>query len=207
MKYVAGYSRTSTINQASGLESQIRALDVYAKQNEIAHLKHFSDSGISGTKASRPQLDALMYEVKQGNVSKVIVFSFSRMARSVRNLLDVLELFKKYDVEFISLSEQINTSSATGKAFYTIMAAISQLERELISERVKNGLKNAIAKGKKVGRPKTRPSQSIISLHKENYSYREIAKLLSISHTSVSREIKSMKWKQNMSDANLNTED
>jgi DNA invertase Pin-like site-specific DNA recombinase len=72
----------------------------------------------------------------------------------------------------------------------------AQLERELISERVKNGLKNAVAKGRKVGRPKTRPAQSIISLYEEDYSYRKIAKLLGISHTAVAREVKAHKRNQ-----------
>jgi DNA invertase Pin-like site-specific DNA recombinase len=146
-----------------------------------------------------------MSEVNEGKVSKVVVYSFSRFARSTRHLLDALETFKKHQVEFVSLSEQIDTSSAIGTAFFTIIGAIAQLERELISERVKNGLKNAVAKGKKVGRPRTRPSQSIISLHQEKYSYREIAKLLGISHTAVAREIKSNQWKQNVDANNLNT--
>lgn len=205
MRYAALYSRTSTSYQSKGLEAQERALEAYARQNLIQDFKKFSDSNVSGAKASRPQLDLLMKEVEQGNVSKVIVYSFSRMARSTKNLLDALEIFKKHRVEFVSLSEQIDTSSAIGTAFFTIIGAIAQLERELISERVKNGLKNAVAKGKKVGRPRTRPSQSIISLHQEKYSYRKIAKLLGISHTAVAREIKSNKWKQNVEVNNLDT--
>lgn len=196
MKYVAGYSRTSTINQSSGLEAQIRAMDVYAKQNEITHFKHFSDSGISGSKASRPQLDLMMKEVEQGNVSAILCFSFSRFARSTRHLLDALEYFQKKDVEFISISENFSVNSPMGKAMFGVISIISELERELISERVKNGLKNAIAKGKKVGRPKTRPSQSILALHSEAYSYREISKLLGISHMAVSREVKNFKRNQ-----------
>jgi DNA invertase Pin-like site-specific DNA recombinase len=72
------------------------------------------------------------------------------------------------------------------------------LERELISERVKNGLKNAKAKGRKIGRPKTRPASSIISLHQEGYSYRKIAQLLGISHTAVAREVQTHKRNQNI---------
>lgn len=197
MRYIAIYSRVSTQNQSTGLEAQERALEVFCKQNSITNYKKFSDSNVSGAKVSRPQLDALMHEVQLGHISSVVVFNFSRMARSVPHLLDVLEIFKRHDVEFISLSEQVNTSTAMGKAFYTIIAAISQLERELISERVKNGLKNAIAKGKKVGRPKTRPSQSILSLHAEGYSYREIARILNISAMAICREVKANKRNQN----------
>lgn len=205
MKYVALYSRVSTANQSTGLEAQERALELFCKQSSITIFKKFSDSNVSGAKASRPLLDQLMKEVEEGNVSKVVVYSFSRFARSTRHLLDALEIFKKHKVEFVSISEQIDTSSAIGTAFFTIIGAIAQLERELISERVKNGLKNAMAKGKRVGRPKTRPSQSILALHSENYSYREISKLLGISHTAVSREIKNFKRNQNHDQANLIT--
>lgn len=82
---------------------------------------------------------------------------------------------------FISLSEKIETNSPMGKAFFTVIAAISQLEKELISERVSNGLKNAVAKGKKIGRPKARPSEIILSLRDKKYSYREIAKVIGMS--------------------------
>lgn len=191
MKFVALYSRVSTAYQGKGLEAQERALEAYCNQRSIVSFRKFSDSNVSGAKASRPMLDELMREVEEGNVSHIIVYSFSRFARSTRHLLDALETFKKHKVEFVSLSEQIDTASAIGTAFFTIIGAIAQLERELISERVKNGLKNAIAKGKKVGRPKTRPSQAIMNLHSENYSYREISKILGISHMAVSREIKS----------------
>lgn len=203
--YVALYSRVSTANQNKGLEAQERALEVFCNQHSISNFKKFSDSNISGTKSSRPMLDELMREIGEGRVSKVIVYSFSRFARSTKHLLAALEFFKDKNVQFISLSEQIDTSSAIGTAFFTIIGAIAQLERELISERVKNGLKNAMAKGKKVGRPKTRPSQSILALHSENYSYREISKLLGISHMAVSREIKTLKRNQNHQQDNLIT--
>lgn len=193
MRYVAIYSRVSTANQTKGLESQERALEVFCQQNSIGTFKKFSDSNISGARASRPQLDELMREVEKGYVSKVVVYSFSRFARSTKHLLNALEFFKEHNVEFVSLSEKVDTSTPMGRAFFTIISAISQLERELISERVTNGLKNARAKGKRIGRPKTRPSQSILSLREDNYSYREIAKILGVSHMAVARELKNKK--------------
>ena len=197
MKVVALYSRVSTALQDNGLEAQERALETFCNTQNIKNYIKFSDRNVSGAKENRPELDHLMKEVTEGKISKVVVYSFSRFARSTKHLLIALETFKKFNVEFISLSEQIDTSRAIGTAFFTIIGAISQLERELISERVKNGLKNAIAKGRKVGRPKTRPAQSIISLYEEDYSYRKIAKLLGISHTAVAREIKIYKRNQN----------
>lgn len=195
-KKVALYSRVSTAMQDNGLEAQERALESYCVMNSIGQFEKFSDKNISGAKENRPELDQLMQLVEENKISKVIVYSFSRFARSTKHLLKALEIFKKHNVEFISLCEQIDTSSAIGTAFFTIIGAIAQLERELISERVKNGLKNASAKGHKIGRPKTRPAQSIISLHLENYSYREIAKILGISHTAVAREVKHFKCNQ-----------
>lgn len=195
-KIIALYSRVSTSNQNSGLESQERSLEHYCSSNNIQNFKKFSDKNVSGAKSSRPELDKLMSEVQMNNVSKVVVYSFSRFARSTRHLLDALEFFKAHNVEFISLSEKIETNSPMGKAFFTVIAAISQLERELISERVSNGLKNALAKGKKIGRPKSRPSEIILSLRDKKYSYREIAKVIGMSHTAVSREIKSYECNQ-----------
>ncbi len=193
MKFVALYSRVSTANQSTGLESQERALELFCSQHSIDNYRKFSDSNVSGAKASRPQLDQLMNEIEQGHISKVVVYSFSRFARSTKHLLSALEYFKNKNVEFVSISEKVDTASPMGKALFGIISIISELERELISERVINGLKNAKAKGKKIGRPQTRPSQSIRALYTENYSYREIAKLLGISHMAVSREIRSLK--------------
>lgn len=201
-RLVALYSRVSTANQDNGLEAQERSLEEFCFISKVTDYKKFSDRNISGTKENRPELDRLMAEVTSGKISKVIVYSFSRFARSTKHLLTALEIFKKHNVEFISLSEQIDTSSAIGTAFFTIIGAIAQLERELISERVKNGLKNAIAKGRKVGRPKTRPTQSIIALFEEKYSYRKIALLLGISHTAVAREIKQYRRNQIRNETN-----
>lgn len=205
MRYIALYSRVSTANQSKGLESQERALEVFCQQHSINHYKKYSDSNISGAKSSRLQLDELMREVEQGHISKVVVYSFSRFARSTKHLLNALEFFKEHNVEFVSLSEKVDTSTPMGRAFFTIISAISQLERELISERVSNGLKNARAKGKKIGRPKTRPSQSILSLRNDNYSYREIGKILGVSHMAVSRELKNKKRNQIHNNDNLIT--
>lgn len=92
--------------------------------------------------------------VKNNQIECVIVFSFSRFARSVTHLLDGLETFRKYNCGFISLSEKLDLNSSLGRAVFAIVGAIAQLERDLISERVKNGLANARAKGKLIGRKK-----------------------------------------------------
>lgn len=190
MRKVAIYCRTSTNMQQTGLESQRRALKDYCKQRGITEFVIYEDSGISGTKRERPALNAMMLEVIEGNVEKVIVYSFSRFARSTSHLLEALETFKASGTEFISLSEQLDTSTPMGVAFFTVISAISQLERDLISERVKNGMKNAKAKGKKVGRPKTRNTDLIMSLRAKGYTYNQIRELLGIGHGTITNAIR-----------------
>lgn len=184
------YCRVSTNKQEKGLEAQKRALEDYCKARNIENYKIFEDFNQSGTKSSRPQLDKLLSEVRNGEIKTVIVFSFSRFARSTKFLLDTLEEFGKLKVNFISFSENVDLSTAIGKAMFTIISAIANLERDLISERVRNGLSNAKAKGKQIGRPVTMNYELIQKLRTEGYTYKEISELLNISQGSISTAIK-----------------
>lgn len=186
---VAIYTRTSTDRQQSGLEAQKRALEEYCKARGITEYLVFEDFGISGIKNSRPELDRLMVEVRNGNVDTVIVYSFSRFARSTKFLLDTLDEFGKLKVNFISLSENVDLSTAIGKAMFTIISAIATLERDLISERVKNGLINAKAKGKKIGRPVKVNQELIVTLKNEGYTYRQIGKMLGVGQGSITKAL------------------
>lgn len=190
---VACYARTSTIDQATGLESQVRVLRSYCEQNNILETEFFTDGGISGTKASRPALDQMMAAVERGEISTVVVHSFSRFARSTTHLLNALTKFKEKGVHFVSISERIDTNSAVGVAIFSILAAIAQLERDLIASRVKIGLENARAKGKLIGRRKMRDSDLIRKLLKAGMSYRNISVVAKCSHGSVSAERAAMK--------------
>lgn len=189
-KYIALYCRTSTGYQNKGLESQERALLEYCQSHQIKNYRIYRDAGISGAKSSRPELDRMVEAVRAGEVSSVIVYSFSRFARSTQHLLSALEEFRNLGVSFVSISEKLDTESALGKALFVIISAISELEREILSERVRNGLNNARKKGSRLGRKKTRNAALIIELSKQNYSQREIAKLAGCSKTSVCRELK-----------------
>jgi len=191
-KLVGLYCRVSTNQQNLGLESQARALFEYCRMNNITNYELFSDEGISGTKSSRPSLDRLMALVKTGQIESVIVFSFSRFARSVTHLLQGLEIMKTANCNFVSLSEKLDLNSSLGRAVFVIIGAIAQLERDLISERVKNGLANARAKGKLIGRAKKRDSSLIRKLLQAGMSFRNIARVANCSHGSVSAEKKSM---------------
>lgn len=187
-KKVACYCRVSTDLQQGGMESQIRVLKLYCEQNNIADVEFYTDEGISGTKSSRPALDRMMKAVDQDEISSVVVYSFSRFARSTTHLLNALQVFKKKGVHFVSLTEKIDTNSAVGVAIFSILASISQLERDLIADRVKIGLANARAKGKLIGRKKMRDSDLIRKLLKAGMSYRNISVVAKCSHGSVSAE-------------------
>jgi DNA invertase Pin-like site-specific DNA recombinase len=188
IKKTALYARVSTSMQQNGLASQKRALEEWCKQKGIMGYLIYEDENISGTKASRPGLDKMMADVRAGYISTVVVYSFSRFARSTTHLLNALSEFQSLGVNFSSITEQLDTNSPLGKAFFTILAALSVLERDLIAERVRNGLANARALGKKIGRAKTRPSELIRRLLQSGMSHRAIAKTLKISHGSVSLE-------------------
>lgn len=185
MNKTALYARVSTDQQTTGLESQVRVLKDYCEKNDIKDYEIFMDEGISGTKSSRPALDRMMTAVQSGEVGSVVVYSFSRFARSTTHLLNALQIFKAKSVSFVSLTEKIDTSTPVGIAIFSILAAISQLERDLVAERVRNGLANARAKGKLIGRKKQRDSDLIRKLLKAGMTFRQIAQIAKCSHGSV----------------------
>jgi len=192
-KKLACYARVSTLDQATGMESQVRVLKQYCEQNNITEVEFFTDEGVSGTKSSRPALDRMMTAIEHDEISSVVVYSFSRFARSTTHLLNALQIFKKKGVQFVSLTEKIDTNSAVGIAIFSILASISQLERDLIADRVKIGLANARAKGKLIGRKKLRDSDLIRKLLKSGLTYRQISIISKTSHGSVHQEKLAMK--------------
>jgi DNA invertase Pin-like site-specific DNA recombinase len=135
----------------------------------------------------------MMEAVKRGEASHVVVYSFSRFARSVTHMLHGLEELKKSGTNFVSLTERVDTESPIGKAVFVIISAIAQLERDLIAERVKNGLKNAREKGKLLGRAKKRDSVLIRKLLDAGLSFRKIAVISKTSQGSVNAEAQAYK--------------
>jgi DNA invertase Pin-like site-specific DNA recombinase len=133
---------------------QTRELREYAERRGWTVFAEYVDIGISGTKETRPELDRLMADAHRRRFDAVVVWKFDRFARSVSHLLRALETFRAQGIEFVSFSEQLDTSTPAGKMVFTVLGAVAELERGLIVERVKAGLRNARAKGKQLGRPK-----------------------------------------------------
>ena len=174
--------RVSTLDQASGAESQLRALLKWCSRYNITNYEIFTDHGVSGAKESRPALDKMMERVKSYQAEQVIVFAFSRFARSTMHLLKGLQIFKDCQTRFVSITENIDTESSMSVAMFTILGSLAQLERSMNQERVKAGMKNAKAKGKIIGRKRLRNSSLIESLLEAGLSYREIARISRASH-------------------------
>jgi DNA invertase Pin-like site-specific DNA recombinase len=150
---VALYSRVSTDGQnMDGQESEMKE---YAKHRGWEVTRMYRDK-MSGTKSSRPELDELMADAKKRKMDIVLVWRFDRFARSVSHLLQALEMFRTVGIEFVSISEQVDTSTPTGKMVFTVLGAVAELERSLIAERVRMGLQSAKKKGKRLGRPPIR---------------------------------------------------
>lgn len=193
-KYIALYCRTSTSHQTKGLESQERILRKYCKQNNISNYKVYSDHNVSGKLSSRPKLDELLSAVKNEEVTKIITPNLSRISRSLKNLLEIVELLQNHGVEFISLSESFSINSMHGRLMISILGAVSQLEREMIAEKTRIGLMNAREKGLVLGRKRELSHEKIIETAKvTDLSVRAIAKLHGCSPSSVSRILKRSK--------------
>ena len=185
-------ARVSTADQKNGLDAQVRALRIFCEQNNVADYELFADENQSGTKASRPALDRMMRAVENGEIESVVVFAFSRYARSVTHMLKGLETFKKCSTNFVSLTEKLDLNTSLGHVVFVIISAIAQLERDLIAERVRNGLAAARARGKVLGRKRIRNSALIEQLLQAGLSFREVAKIARCSHGSVSAQKKEL---------------
>src|SRR4029077_11555092 len=151
---VAIYARVSTLGNGQSPEMQTRELKEFIERRGWQIACEYVDIGISGTKEKRPELDRLMADAHRRRFDAVIVWKFDRFARSVSHLLRALETFKALGIDFVSFSEQMDTSTPAGKMVFTVLGAVAELERSLIAERVRAGIRNARAKGKRLGRPR-----------------------------------------------------
>jgi DNA invertase Pin-like site-specific DNA recombinase len=170
------YARVSTNEQSP--ELQLRDLRQYTIARGLAATEYV-DTGFSGAKQSRPALDRLMNDARKRRFDCVFVWRFDRFARSTKHLLLALEEFRSLGIQFISYQENIDTTSPLGQALFTIVSAVAQLERDLIRERVRAGLRNARAKGKQFGRRRVEVDPaSVAALRSEGLSWSQICQRL-----------------------------
>jgi DNA invertase Pin-like site-specific DNA recombinase len=163
---------------------QSREIREYCQRRGWPLVGEYIDIGISGAKERRPQLDRLIADAHKRKFEVIVVSKFDRFARSVSHLLRALENFRAQGIEFVSLSGQIDTSTPTGKLIFTVLGAVAELERSLIAERVRAGLRNARAKGKRLGRPtKQANAAQIAALRAQGVPWWRIGAQLGVSAT------------------------
>jgi DNA invertase Pin-like site-specific DNA recombinase len=183
------YARVSTSGHGQDVGLQLDELRQVAAQRGWTFTE-FVDEGVSGSKDRRPALDRMMADARAGKLDVVAVWRFDRFARDTRHLLTAMEEFRALGVAFVSLREQIDTSTPMGKAMFTIISAIGELERDLIRERVVAGVQRAKANGKHCGRPKVamdlRPA---IALLREGRGLKDVAAILKVSRATLRRRL------------------
>lgn len=186
------YARVSTADKGQDVENQLFELREYAKRRGFEIAGEYADTGVSGSKETRPQLDRLTRDVRLAMVNVVIVWRFDRFSRSVSHLIRSLEEFTSLQVGFISLTEAIDTSTAVGKMVLTILGAVAELERSIIRERTIAGQQRARRAGRLPGRkPRIFDRHKARELHEQGQSLRQIARAVGVDKMTVYKFLKS----------------
>jgi DNA invertase Pin-like site-specific DNA recombinase len=184
-KRVAIYTRVSTVDQ--NLQTQLLDLRQMAAQRGYEIVAEFSDH-ISGAKSKRPGLDQLMREARRGRFDVVMTWASDRIARSVVHFLQVLDELSHLNIEYCSFRENIDTAGPLGRAIVVIVGAIAELERSLIVERVRAGMRRARLEGRHIGRtPLTLDREGICADRRQGWSLRKVARYHRISTATVQR--------------------
>jgi DNA invertase Pin-like site-specific DNA recombinase len=179
--YSFGYARVSTEQQ--NLDRQLDLLK--ARGVEIIY-----NEKMTGTRKDRPELTKLLDRMTEGDT--VVIESLSRLGRSTKDLIELVELFEKRGVHLVSLKESIDTSTSTGKLLFTLMSAIAQFERDVIADRTREGLKAARARGRRGGRPGTdthKLRQALKLYETRQHTVREIEELTGVKKATLYRAV------------------
>ena len=194
MKRCALYLRVSTVDQHP--ESQVHDLRQLAQQRGYEIVREYTDR-ITGTKAKRPGLDELLRDARHSQFDIVLVWASDRLARSVRHFLEVLDELNHLNIEFVSFREQLDTGGPLGRAVVVIIGAIAELERNLIVERVRAGMRRAKLEGRHIGRkPLVVDREALLQERAHGRSLTQIAHTFRVSRASVSRLLKQAKEEQ-----------
>ena len=188
MKRAAVYTRVSTIDQHA--ETQLLDLRQMAAQRGYEIVQEYCDR-ISGVKAKRPGLDQMMADARRGRFDVVLVWASDRIARSVKHFLEVLDELSRSNIEYVSFRENIDTGGPLGRAIIIIVGAVAELERSLIVERVRAGMRRARLDGQRIGRAPLVLDSAAIQLDRQRgQSLRQIARGHSVSTATIQRVLK-----------------
>ena len=189
---VALYARVSTLNGHQDTEMQLSELREYATRRGLSIHEEYVDEGVSGSKESRPALNRLMTDAQKCRFDAILVWKIDRFGRSLKHLVNSLADLSAYGVTFISLRDNLDLSTPSGRLMFQIIGAMAEFERALIQERVRAGLRNAKAKGKRIGRPRqVVESSEVLKLRAEGLSWRAISERLRLGLGTVYRAISS----------------
>lgn len=189
---VALYARVSTLN-GQHPEMQLSELREYGARRGWEIISEYVDEGVSGSRERRPQLDRLMADAHRRKFDAVLVWKIDRFGRSLRHLVNALADLDAYGVAFVSLRDNIDLSTPSGRLMFQVIGAMSEFEKALIQERVRAGLRNAVARGVRLGRPPVSvDAAQIASLRDSGASWREISQQLGVGVGTVCRALKSL---------------
>ena len=202
MKKCALYARVSTVEQR--VQSQVYDLRQLAQQRGFEVVAEYIDEGISGTKARRPGLDALMTDARKRKFSVVLVAAFDRMARSTKHFLQVIDEFDSLGIEFVSRRENVDTSGPMGRLFLTLIGSIAELESELIRERIRAGMRRRRLEGYRLGRqPLDVDREAIVADRLGGMSLTQTALKYGVSRASVIRFVREAQRANNCAEFTL----
>lgn len=190
VRRVAVYVRVSTQDQSC--ELQRNELDAYIAARGWTPYKVFEDHGVTGTNAKRPMLQALLRDARERRFDIVLVWKLDRFARSLKDLILMLQELSELGVTFVSLKDQLDLTTSAGRLMFHMLGAFAEFEASLIRERVRAGLRNAKAKGKRLGRPIRVDPQEARRLRQQGHSLREIALALGTTKGAVSKTLKKL---------------
>ena len=189
---VALYARISTTNHGQDVNLQLRELREYCERRSLEIIGEYTESA-SGAKDSRPELNRLMIDAKHRRFDAICVWKLDRFGRSVRHLVNALADLESLGVSFISLKDNLDLSTPSGRLMFQIVGAMAEFERALIQERVRAGLRNARAKGKRLGRPRVAlDARRIAALRNSGASWATICRETGLSRGTAQRALHSL---------------
>src|SRR6266478_10163471 len=181
MMRTAIYARVSTTNHGQDASLQTSEMQQFVEARGWQLADQYVDQGVSGSKDSRPELNRLMADAKRRRFDVVLVWKLDRFGRSLRHLVNALAEFESLNIAFVSLSDNLDLSTASGRLMFNIIGAMAEFERELIRERVKAGMRNAKAKGIRISRPRANvDTAQIAQLRAQGLSWKKIAKQMGL---------------------------